>query len=120
MEGITSISLVSIVGNYWYIAIAMILFDIITGYLAAAAEKKINSSVNYIGMIRKVGLFVTLAFMVFMDTYTASKGYLIKIGVGLIMAYEGTSIIENLSRIGIDIRFLTKYFDKNKVNKKGE
>jgi phage-related holin len=35
----------------------------------------------------------------------------------LIVAYEGMSIIENFSRIGIDIKFLTKYFDKNKIGK---
>ncbi|ODG93742.1 hypothetical protein BED47_00810 [Gottfriedia luciferensis] len=120
MDSIAHISMVTVVGNYWYIAIAMILFDIITGLLAAAAEKKINSSINYIGIIRKLGLFVALAFMVFIDTYTESKGYIIKLGVGLIMAYEGMSIIENFSRIGIDISFLTKYFDKTKVKKRGK
>jgi hypothetical protein len=30
------------------------------------------------------------------------------------------SIIENFSRIGIDFKFLTKYFDKNKIGKGDE
>jgi phage-related holin len=52
-----------------------------------------------------------------MDAFVSADGYIIKLGVGLIVAYEGMSIIENFSRIGIDIKFLTKYFDRDKVGK---
>jgi toxin secretion/phage lysis holin len=106
-----------VVGNIWYVAIGFILFDIITGLLAVAIEKKLNSSINYVGLIKKVGLFVALAFLVFMDAFISADGHIIKLGVGLIVAYEGMSIIENFSRIGIDIKFLTKYFDREKVGK---
>jgi toxin secretion/phage lysis holin len=106
-----------VVGNVWYLTLGFILFDVITGLLAAGAERKINSSINFIGIIRKVGLFVALAFLVFVDAYFEANGYLIKLGIGLIITYEGLSIIENFSRIGIDIKFLTKYFDKNKIGK---
>jgi phage-related holin len=58
-----------------------------------------------------------LAFCVFMDAYLKADGYIIKLAIGLIMAYEGMSIIENFSKIGIDIKFLTKYFDPSKINK---
>ncbi|TWE06391.1 toxin secretion/phage lysis holin [Neobacillus bataviensis] len=109
----------NIVGNIWYVALGFVLFDVVTGLLAAAIERKLNSSINYIGMIRKVGEFVALAFLVFVDAYVGAKGLLIKLGVGMIVAYEGMSIIENFSRIGIDIKFLTKYFDKIKVKKRG-
>jgi phage-related holin len=52
---------------------------------------------------------------VFIDAYVNAKGYVIKLGIGLIVTYEGMSIVENFSRIGIDVKFLTKYFDKNKL-----
>lgn len=117
---ITGIDITTVVGNIWYIALAFILFDIITGLLAAAVERKINSSINFIGIIRKVSLFVALAFLVFVDAFMGSNGYIIKIGVGLIVVYEGLSIIENFSRIGINLKFLTKYFDPNKIGKGGE
>jgi toxin secretion/phage lysis holin len=107
----------TVVGNIWYVALGFILFDVVTGLLAAAIERKLNSSINYIGMIRKVGEFVALAFLVFVDTYVGGNGLIIKLGVGMIVAYEGMSIIENFSRIGIDVKFLTKYFDKTKVSK---
>jgi toxin secretion/phage lysis holin len=105
----------SVVGNFWYVAIGFIVFDIVTGLLAAGTERKLNSSISFIGLIRKVSLFVALAFLVFVDAYVSAHGTLVKFGVGLIVAYEGISIIENFSRIGIDLSFVTKYFDKSKV-----
>ncbi|WP_251033653.1 phage holin family protein [Bacillus sp. ISL-75] len=108
----------TIVGNVWYVALGFILFDVVTGLLAAAIERKLNSSINYVGMIRKVGEFVALAFLVFIDAYVGANGLIIKLGVGMIVAYEAMSIIENFSRIGIDMKFLTKYFDKDKIGTK--
>jgi toxin secretion/phage lysis holin len=107
-NSLVGLDITSVVGNVWYVALAFILFDIITGLLASAVEKKLNSSVSNIGLIRKVGLFVALTFLVFMDTYEIAHGYVIKLGITLIVAYEGISIVENLSRIGIDVKFLTK------------
>jgi toxin secretion/phage lysis holin len=114
---LSGFDITTVVGNVWYVALVFILFDVVTGLLAAGAERKINSSINFIGIIRKVGLFVALAFVVFIDAYLGSQGYIIKLGVGMIVAYEGLSIIENFSRIGIDVKFLTKFFDKSKVGK---
>ena len=117
MEGT---NIIDVVGNGWYVVLGIIAFDVITGLLASAVEKKINSSINYKGLIRKVGLFVAMGFFIFMDYYTTSGGYVIKLGITLIVAYEGMSIVENFSRIGIDISFLTKYFDKDKLGKGGK
>lgn len=80
-------------------------------------EKELNSSINFIGLIKKVGLFVALAFFLFVDAFVNAQGNIVKIGVAMIVAYEGLSIIENFSRIGINIKFLTKYFDQSKVGK---
>lgn len=120
MEIIKGIEITDIVGNVWYLVLGLVLFDIVTGLLAAAVQKELNSSINYVGIIRKIGEFFAIAFVTFIDAYLQSEGYLIKIGVGLIVAYEGMSIIENFSRIGIDFKFLTKYFDKNKIGKVDE
>ena len=118
MENLTvGFDITNVVGNIWYLVLIVIVLDILTGLLAAAAEKKLNSSINFIGLIRKVGLFVALAFLVFADAYFKAEGYVIQIGVGAIVIYEGLSIIENLSRIGINVKFLTKYFDPNNISK---
>lgn len=103
--------------NIWYLAVGLVIFDIVTGLLAAGVEKQINSSINFVGLIKKAGIFVALAFLVFVDAFINADGYIIQIGVWGIVVYEGLSIIENFSRVGINLKFLTKYFDPNKVGK---
>lgn len=119
MEFVHGIEITDIVGNIWYLVLGLILFDVVTGLLAAGVEKKINSSISFVGIIRKIGLIVAVAFCVFIDAFLEAKGYVVKLGVGLIVAYEGMSIVENFSRFGIDLKFLTKYFDPNKTGKGG-
>jgi toxin secretion/phage lysis holin len=106
----------TVVGNIWYFVIALIVFDVITGLLASVVEKKINSSISYRGLIKKVGLFLALAFCVFIDAYINANGYIIKMGIGLIVACESISIVENFKRVGIDLKFITKYFGNDKAN----
>ncbi len=120
IEAINGFDINQIVGNVWYFVLGLILFDVVTGLLAAGAQRKLNSSINYIGFLKKIGEMVALAFVIFVDAYTRSDGMIVKLGVTMIAAYEGLSIIENFSRIGIDIKFLTKYFDKDKVGKGGK
>jgi toxin secretion/phage lysis holin len=105
------------VGYFFQVLLIMIVFDIITGLLASAREKKINSSINYDGIITKIGEIVGLFFMSFADLYLKTNGAIVKVGVGMLIVYEAISIIENFSRIGVNIKFLTKYFDPEKVGK---
>ena len=107
-----------VVGNVFYVLLAMIAFDIITGVLASAKEKMVNSSINIEGLIRKAGMVIALAFVTLIDAYFRADGIITKIAVGALIAYEGISIIENFSRIGVNLDFITKYFDENKVEKK--
>lgn len=105
------------VGNTFYLVLGMIAFDVLTGILASAKEKKINSSINFDGLIRKAGVLTGLAFVSFVDVFFQADGVVIRLGVTALIVYEGMSIIENFSRIGINLNFLTKYFDPNKVGK---
>lgn len=105
------------VGYFFYVLLTMIVFDIVTGLLASAKEKKINSSINYEGLIAKIGEIVGLFFVSFADLYLKTNGAIVKVGVGMMIVYEAISIIENFSRIGVDIKFLTKYFDPKKADK---
>lgn len=107
-----------ITGNFFYVVLFMIGFDILTGLLVAGKERKINSSINFDGLIKKFGLIVALFFITFVDSYFQTDGKLTIMGVGVIIVYEGLSIIENFSRIGINyLNFLTKFFDPNKVGR---
>lgn len=102
-------------GYFFEAILIMIAFDILTGILASAKEKNINSSINYDGIITKVGEIIALFFMAFADIYFKTNGLIVKLGVGMLIVYEGISIIENFSRIGVNLKFLTKYFDPKKV-----
>jgi toxin secretion/phage lysis holin len=106
-----------IVGNFWYFVLALILLDIVTGLLASAVERKLNSNISFNGMIKKVGELVALVFVTLVDAYFQADGKITKLGVTMMVAYEGLSVIENFSRIGINLSFLTQYFDKSKVRK---
>ena len=108
------------VGNSLYVLTALITIDIITGLLASAVEKKLSSKVNFQGMIKKVGELVALVFITLVDAYFKAHGQITKLGVSMLVVYEGLSIIENFSRIGINLSFLTQFFDKSKIGKGGK
>lgn len=106
-----------VTNNIFYVVLIMIGFDVITGLLVAGKERKINSSINFEGMIRKIGLIFGLFFVSIMDSYFQTEGKLTGMGVAMIILYEGQSIVENFSKIGVNLGFLTKYFDPKKVEK---
>ncbi|WP_010099214.1 phage holin family protein [Ornithinibacillus scapharcae] len=117
MEFNNGIDIAAVVGNVWYVVLGFIAFDVVTGLLAAGKEKKLNSSINYVGLIRKVGELAAVAFFVFIDAYLGANEQIVKIGVGMVIVYEVLSIVENFSRIGLNLNFVTKFFDSNKVGK---
>lgn len=105
--------------NMFYFLIAWIIFDVVTGLLRAMKDKKVNSSINYEGLIRKAGELVGVVFLTFVDLYLNTDGLLTKTGVGLLIIYETISIIENFKQIGVNLNFVMKYFDEDKY-KDGE
>lgn len=117
---ISGFDLSQVVGNSLYFILALIILDIITGLLASAVERKLNSKINFNGMIKKVGELVALVFITLVDSYFKANGQVTKLGVYMLVVYEGLSIIENFSRIGINLSFLTQFFDKSKVGKDDE
>ena len=98
--------------NMLIISIIMIFTDIITGYLKAIKNKKINSSISRDGYIKKVGWVVAILFGLILDYFL--KITLFLKGTSIIcVATEGMSIYENLSEIGVKLPF-SKYFEKIK------
>jgi toxin secretion/phage lysis holin len=114
---INGFNLNTIVGHPLYFILSLIAIDLLTGLLASAKERKLNSKVNFNGMIKKVGELVALVFITLVDSYFKASGQITKLGVSMIVIYEGLSIIENFSRIGINLSWLTKFFDQSKVGK---
>lgn len=113
-ELIMGIDIYDLVGKPFYALLIWILFDILTGLLRAGKDRKLNSSINFDGLIRKMGELVGVVFLTFVDIYLGTKGVIIKTGVYALIIYETISVIENFKQIGININFIMKYFDENK------
>lgn len=113
-ELLYGIDIEKFIGNIFYFLIACIIFDILTGLLRAMKDKKVNSSINFDGLIRKAGELLGVIFLTLVDLYLNTDGLITKTGVGLLILYETISIVENFKQIGVNIDFIMKYFDKDK------
>jgi len=120
MELIYGIDIENFTGNLFYVLMCFIIFDVLTGLLRAMKDRKINSSINFDGLIRKAGEVLGVVFLTLVDLYLNTDGVITKTGVGLLILYETISIVENFKRIGIDMNFIMKYFDKDKYEEGDE
>lgn len=87
-----------------------IFFDIITGYLKAFKNKKVNSSISRDGFIKKLSWMFALIMGFGIDFIVNSELFLIGSAV-VCIATEGISVYENLSELGVKLPF-AKYFEK--------
>lgn len=91
---------INYIGNIksFQILLVLIIFDIIFGVLRSIKEKKLNSSIGINGMIRKVGMILSVLCMIILEQIT---------NINLI-GFIPNEIMESLElkRVGIDILFL--------------
>lgn len=90
----------------------LIFSDVLTGYLKAFRNKKINSSISRDGYIKKVGWIVALILGVLLDYFIHVHIFLFGTAI-VCMTTEAISVYENLSDIGVKLPF-SKYFEKVK------
>src|SRR5699024_5939855 len=106
MELFYGINIDDFMGNLFYVLMGFIVFDVVTGLLRAGKDRKLNSSINFDGLIRKAGELVGVVFLTFVDLYFNTDGSITKTGVGFLIIYEVISILENFKQIGIDLKFI--------------
>ena len=90
----------------------LIFCDVITGYLKAWKEHKINSSISRDGYIKKVGWITALLLGVILDQFIHVHIFLFGTAI-VCIATEAISVYENLSAVGVNLPF-AKYFEKVK------
>ena len=105
-------------GVSFYAVLFLIVFDVVTGLLVAGKERKLNSSINREGLLRKLGELLAVVFVTFVDVYLNANGVIIHTGVTLLVIYEVMSVVENFSRLGIDLTYITQFFDDEKVKER--
>lgn len=113
-EIITALSSIRESRTLFIICSILIFTDVVTGYLKALKNKKLNSSVSRDGYIKKVGWIVALVLGVALDYFIHVHIFLFGTAIVCITT-EAISVYENLSDVGVKLPF-AKYFEKVKDN----
>lgn len=87
-----------------------IFSDVMTGYLKAIKNRKINSSISRDGYIKKISWIIALILGFTIDYFVKVNLFLIGSAI-VCIATEEISVYENLGEIGIHLPF-KKYFEK--------
>lgn len=87
-----------------------IFADVLSGYLKAFKNKKVNSSISRDGYIKKIGWVVAILVGFLIDMLVNVKIFLLG-SASVCVITEAISFYENLGEIGIKLPF-KKYFEK--------
>ena len=98
------------------LSIVMVAFDIITGWLKAKKQKKINSSISRDGFFKKLGWFAGLVLGLILYLILGTNLLVILVATTCVVT-ELISIVENLSDLGCKIEWDSLEKIKNKTDK---
>lgn len=109
-----------LVGGYDGIStflLILMLLDIITGFIKAVFEKKLDPHIMYFGGMRKLSIIIVIYITVLIDKTFIINFVLRDIVIMYFITNEGISLIENISYfIDLPDEF-TQFF--NNINKEG-
>lgn len=98
--------LVAIVGGWTtslQVFVTLIFLDYVAGFLRAARRGNLNSTVGFMGIIKKTGYFVVLALFFQLGTWigdTSNQAILVRsLVVNIFIMNEAVSIIENIRHL---------------------
>ncbi len=90
--------------QYLYALLGLVLADYISGLVLAIQEKRISSQIGFMGILKKMLIFLMVGMGHLLDRTLLSGGEALRTGIIFFYAAnEGISIIENLSQIGFPI-----------------
>lgn len=81
-----------------------IFTDVLTGYVKAFKNKKVNSSISRDGYIKKIGWTIAILLGFLVEALTGINLFLIGSAI-VCISTEGISIYENLGEIGVNLPF---------------
>ena len=106
ITGTLATALVYFLGG-WDIAlqllITVVVLDYITGVLKAIYNKKVNSTISFKGIVKKIGYFILVALAVLLDNITGGTGAIRTLVIYFFVANEGISIVENWGAMGLPL-----------------
>ena len=83
--------------------LAFVVIDYASGVIGAYINHELNSRVGFIGVLKKTMYFFVVAVAHCVDVATGAGGVLQSIAIGMMIANEGLSILENCAKCGIPI-----------------
>jgi len=83
--------------------ITLMVLDYISGVVAAWFEKQLNSAIGFKGIVRKVMMLILVAVAVQIDIVAGTNGVTRAAVICFLLANEGLSILENLTRMDIGV-----------------
>lgn len=87
-----------------YALIAFVVFDYITGVLAAIAERRVSSAIGFRGISRKILIFALIGLAHLLDVHViGAPGVLRTATILFYLSNEGISLIENATRLGLPV-----------------
>ena len=126
ITGTLATTLVYFLGG-WDIALQTLLIviglDYLTGVCKAIYNKKLNSTISFKGIVKKIGYLIIVAVAVELDNITGNTGAIRTLVIYFFVANEGISILENWGSMGLPLP--QKIFDvleqlKNENNPKNQ
>ncbi|MCL2354416.1 MAG: phage holin family protein, partial [Oscillospiraceae bacterium] len=77
--------------------------DYITGIIKAIYDKKLNSKIGAMGIVKKIGYLVLVGVAAQIDNIMGQTGVIRTMVIYFFVANEGLSIVENWAGMGLPI-----------------
>ncbi|MBR5514462.1 MAG: phage holin family protein [Ruminococcus sp.] len=94
-------------GGFDNLMIALIVFvaaDYVTGVMCAIIDKKLSSEVGFMGIFKKVLIFILVGIAHILDVYVIGGGSILRTAVIFFyMSNEGVSLLENAAHLGLPV-----------------
>lgn len=78
--------------------VALVILDYITGVLKAISTKTLSSQIGFVGLIRKIVIFIVIATAVIIQSVVGDAIPLREIVIIFFLCNEGISLLENASQ----------------------
>ena len=77
--------------------VALVILDYVTGVMKAIKNKKLSSSIGFVGLLRKIVIFIVVATAVIIQSIISNAIPLREIVIIFFVCNEGISLLENAS-----------------------
>lgn len=99
--------------------IFLVVIDYFTGLAKAWKQKKISSEIGFVGLLRKIMIFIVIAVAVEIEKLVNNSIPLREIVIMFYIANEGISVFENIAEFIPLPEKLTDYFIQIREDKSG-